>query len=258
VLVEFALVALGLYFLLAATLEFGRLFFSAQVLQTAADTGARELAHVPLSPTATFDAAMQDPVVRARIYSIDWLVVDLDTLPDLNEFFAGKPIINQQLRNLMILDTENGRRLLRYPGALVSDPGTPTGYSVRIPVINPDNSITWHDVVEEIRPEGATEGPFSLLAPSPNPFELRGFVALRINYPYQAATLSGYRANLADISGEPPNPNIDYPIEVNDATSAGTYTGSLGLGKQYVLLKAVRPYRKVISTQAIFRREVFQ
>jgi len=259
VLVEFAFVALVLYLLLAATIEFGRIFFSAHTLQTAVDVGTRELAHLPLPATSTFDAALQDPTVQARIYSQDWLVVDLDSLPsDLDAFWADKPVLNQQLRNLMILDTETGQRLLRYPGALVSATGTPTGYTVRIPVVDASNTVVWHDVVEEIKPEGAAEGPFSLLAPPPNPPELRGFVALRINYPYQAAALTGYRSNPANQPGESPMPNIDFPVETDDDAGPGTYTGPLGLGKQYALGKEVRPYRKVLSAQAIYRREVFR
>lgn len=263
VLVEFAIIALVLYLLLASTIEFGRIFFSAQTLQTAVDVGAREFAHVPLPPASTFENALQDPVVRARIYSEEFLIVDLDSLADnsLDAYWADKPILNQQLRNLMILDTEGGRRWLRYPGAIVDSSATPTGFTVRIPLLidsGGSETIEWHDVVEEIKPTGAATGPFSLLAPAPNPIEMRGFVALRVNYPYQAAALTGFRPNPTDAPDEPPNPNLDYSINADDDTRPGTYTGPLGLGKQYALGKEVRPFRKVLSAQAIYRREIFQ
>ena len=43
VLVEFALIALILYLILAATIEFGRALMAAQLLQQAADIAAREV-----------------------------------------------------------------------------------------------------------------------------------------------------------------------------------------------------------------------
>lgn len=44
VLVEFALIALILYLILAATIEFGRALMAAQLLQQAADIAVREVA----------------------------------------------------------------------------------------------------------------------------------------------------------------------------------------------------------------------
>ena len=59
VLVEFALIALTMYILIAAVIEFGRLMHGAQTLQAAADLAARELSRVPLSASLpTLDAAM--------------------------------------------------------------------------------------------------------------------------------------------------------------------------------------------------------
>ena len=40
-------------------------------------------------------------------------------------------------------------------------------------------------------------------------------------------------------------------------TVAGAYSGTYGLGTQYVLGREVRPFRRLIAAQAIFRREVF-
>src|SRR5580704_13775317 len=77
VLLEFSLVALMLVFLLAVTIDFGRAVHSAQVLQQAADAGARALAQMPLSATMTFEQALQDPTVRAQVYNDEFLRVQL-------------------------------------------------------------------------------------------------------------------------------------------------------------------------------------
>ncbi|MGA8351882.1 MAG: hypothetical protein WB773_29100, partial [Isosphaeraceae bacterium] len=77
-------------------------------------------------------------------------------------------------------------------------------------------------------------------------------VALRINYPFQAASLSA----TAPSSNWPPDPNFNY-IQPSDGTNTpGTYSGPNGLGDQFVFATNVRPYRRLISAQAIYRREV--
>ena len=53
-LVEFGLVALVSYLLLAAIIEFGRVLFAAQLVQDAARVGARELSLTPLGPQEPF------------------------------------------------------------------------------------------------------------------------------------------------------------------------------------------------------------
>ena len=58
VLVEFAVVAFVLTFLLGAMLALGFLFFSANVLQQAADVGAMEFARHPAAPVETFENAL--------------------------------------------------------------------------------------------------------------------------------------------------------------------------------------------------------
>jgi len=263
VLVEFALISLVLYLLLAATIEMGRMMFTAQATQTAADIGARELAKTPLPPGTTFDQFLfpqsgEDPSLaeaRARVYDRKYLVIPLD-----DNITPPLPLLNQQLKLLMIVDElPDGTRVRRYPGALEPLTDNAFGYTVRIPILKPDESgYDMVEVVEEIQPTGASEGPFSLVAPAPNPTDLRGMVALRINYPYQAATMTAFRPNPADVPGEPPNPNLDYPVLADDGDSAvGTYAGPLGLGRQFALGKEVRPFRKVISAQAVSRREVF-
>jgi TadE-like protein len=304
-LVEFALVSLVLYLLLAGAIEFGRLMVDANALQDVARVAARELAVAPISAGASFDDALTLDDVRRRIYDPACLVVDLAdpaVVSDPDGFLAALPVVNRELRTLMI--TEPSRpNLLRYAGALLSDgtgaqcsavgPGgqaAATGLTVAIPLINARDAtgmetITWVNVVEEIRTaQGCPErGPFKLLpydpnqdecGPDPNPVPDRGLAAVRINYPYQAATLSGFRPSspsdtdplppnwsnpiLADDGVESTNAPPGAPID-DDPSAVGAYAGPFGLGRQFALAgQTVRPFRKLISAQAIFRREVFQ
>jgi hypothetical protein len=72
---------------------------------------------------------------------------------------------------------------------------------------------------------------------------------LRINYPFQAATLSAYTVN---DSGQ------QAPVVTSEDGDVGPYAGADGLGRQAALGKTVRPFRRVLSAQAIFRREIFE
>ncbi len=312
-LVEFALVSIAFYLLLAGTIEFGRLMFDANALQDVARVAARELAMAPVRADATFDYALtcdaaDDPDclvdLKGRLFDPACLVVDLSdpaVAADPDGYFAAMPVVNRALRALMI--TEPSRpNLLRYAGALLvarsgeacsaigpNGQAAATGLTVGIPLVDSSNggqSITWVPVVQEIRAaqdaECPSRGPFSLIylaasdecgALRADPLPDRGLAAVRINYPYQAATLSGFRPSpptatdplppnignviLADDSGvqqtnEPPGSPID------DA-SIGPYAGPNGLGRQLAFAgKTVRPFRKLISAQAIYRREVVE
>lgn len=139
-LVEFAVVALVLYMLLAAILTFGHMLYVAQGLQSAADLAAREISRTPLGATMTFEEAIQAPLVKQRAFDPDLLVFDLDTLEG-QDFFTDVvgtwPLLNQQLATLMIVDRPDfdgdgkpDRRFIRYLGALLSDASTPSGYTV--------------------------------------------------------------------------------------------------------------------------------
>jgi len=288
-LVEFAVVSLVTYMLLAATLTFGYLIFVAQGMQQAADLGARELSQIPLDPELTFEDALQETTVQERIYSEDYLVFDLATLGTQN-FFTDVvptwPLLNQQLATMMIVDRPDldgdgnpDHELLRYPGTLLSNPATPTGFTVGIALVESRDgsgteTIRWVPVVEEIDTEQANDN----AGTNPDPFQvgpnpINGVVALRINYPFQSASMSSFRSNPAG-QFEPTlgNPNIANDggvVEtnaserpgglVNQALAGGsTYGGTYGLGAQEALGQVIRPYRRVISTQAIYRREVFQ
>ena len=279
-LVEFSLVALVLYLLLAASIEFGRAIFDAQAAADAARVAARELALTPLPAGATFDDALADPTVKARIFDPDLLVVDLDAFPPgtaLDQVFAAMPIVNRMLRPLMIEErvtiAGGDRNLLRYPGALLTSATSPTGLTVAIPEVvaranDGTETIRWLSVLEEIRPDPADplSGPFSVLSTGPD----QGLVALRVNVPFQAAALSGYMHQ----GGGTFDPNGTNVIVANDAgvaqvnaapgglvdadSSSPVYSGPFGLGQQLALGKTVRPFRKLVSAQSIYRREVFR
>ena len=314
-LVEFALVSLVLYLLLAGAIEFGRLMYDANALQDVARVAARELAVAPVRADATFDYALScdaaaDPGcfvdLKSRVFDPACLVVNLAdpaVAADPDGYFAAMPVVNRAMRTLMI--TEPARpNLLRYAGALLGDnsgdacsavgpngQAAPTGLTVGIPLVDSRGgggveSITWVPVVEEIRSaedaECPSRGPFSLVylasqdACGPldaDPLPDRGLAAVRINYPYQAATLSGFQPS-APTAVDPLPPNIANAITANDGDvqqsnaapgaqfddgAVGPYAGPFGLGRQFALAgRTVRPFRKLISVQAIYRREVFE
>lgn len=267
-------------------------------------------------------ALFSNSAVRTRIFDESYLVVDvtagsseLAAGQTLDDYFAAAPLLNRLLRPVMIyeevlLEGETiPRRLVRFPGALVrnGDTSAPAGHedlTVLIPVVrerggltgrgvpveNETLSIEWRSVVEEIRAASLVDatvfyGPFSLLQPTgatpPTGFE-PGFVALRLNYPFQAASLVGFQYQHADNSidgqaalGEeglrnlpvgaddsgvvagvtPPAP---YQLVATANAGFGPNAGRLGMGRQAAFGGVVRPFRRVLSTQAIYRREVFE
>ena len=230
--------------------------------------------------------------LKARVFDPACLVVDLDdpaVALDPDGFFAAMPVVNRALRTLMI--TEPSRpNLLRYAGALLSDgngmacsavgpngQAAPTGLTVGIPLVDSRDpsgveSITWLPVVQEIRAaqdaECPSRGPFSLVylagqdecgALAADPLPDRGLAAVRINYPYQAATLSGFRSSPpTDIDPLPPNisnfitaddggvqqNNVAPGAALDDSGAIGPYAGAFGLGRQFALAgRTVRPFR---------------
>ena len=245
--------------------------------------------------------------LRARIFDPACLVVDMSdpaVAPDPDGFFAAMPVVNRALRQLMISEPSRPQ-LLRYAGALLSDDSGagcsaigpngqagPTGLTVGIPLVDSRGpggveSISWVPVMQEIRAAADADcpsrGPFSLIylanqdACGPlaaDPLPDRGLAAVRINYPYQAATLSGFQSPLAtDTDPLPTNiANViladDGSVQqntvapgspVDDPFAVGPYAGTFGLGRQLAFAgRAVRPFRKLISAQAIFRREAIQ
>jgi hypothetical protein len=301
VLIEFALIALILYLLLAAVIEFGRAFYSAQAVQSAADVAARELARVPLPADISLTKALDDPVVRSKVFDPRLLVIDLDNLEidgtpavgtddaaKLDYVYARMPIVNQALRPLMIFEAFDGRNLLRYPGQLQTkgpETGLPpprfeTGLRVVVYQIlsvgaNGAETIKPVPVLEEVD-AGSDPSLFSVRNPNS-----RGVVALRINFPYQAAALSGFRDTdpttlgpdkpldpvIADDSAVTVQTNPNYMPDgaaaegANPADDASLrpYKGQYGLGQQAAFAgKTIRPFSKLLSGQAVYRREVLE
>ncbi len=326
-LIEFALVALVLYLIVGAALTFGLWIYAAGQIQQAANVGARELSQTPLPFDATFETALNTPVVRQRIYDDRWLVIDLDQLETTNpnyNFFEDvvpeMPLLNQQLASLYIVDRfdhDNNPatgeiRLMRYPGALLTrdepisspaltgKPWVAQQYAVQIPLViertagqsgGGGERIRWVNVVEEVDTEDL---PDDNAGENPDPFSLentnqdmRGVVALRIHYPAQSAWLSSYqdRGVVATNAGNP-NAAADSSVVItnggNQAGSlverqltgtnssgesiyTGTYGGKYGLGIHGAMTSpeltgsaaGIRPYRRVLVSHAIFRREVF-
>ena len=290
---EFAVVALALYILIAGALTFGSLFYSAQGLQTAVDSAARELARTELPATQfTLEQVIRGNAndepelseVRKQWFDEHYLVLNLDSLqgrPTLRDLIADLPLLNQQLVPLMISDTVGGVRVLRYPGAVFTDSDSsddpsdppPSGFRVSIPlIVSRDGlgaeTIDWIPPVEEIDSES---NPDPFLASSPS----RGVVALRLNYPVQSAAMSSFRVDPTN----PFEPNIGNVNLANDGSvtvvdqdgytpsgmdgtasdnAFGPTSGTYGLGKQLAFGTEVRPFRKVISVQAVFRREVYR
>ena len=141
--------------------------------------------------------------------------------------------------------------------------------------------LEWVAPVEEIRVDHdedsgtPREGPFKLsydVAPALESFQ-PGMVALRVNYPAQSTTLlnrtNGQVGGTIVIAGDTtlaagastgcysvsaPSPRISPASGVAGSNpNAGLY----GLGELEALTRVLRPYRKVMSFQAIYRREVF-
>jgi hypothetical protein len=312
-LVEFAVVCLAVYLLLAAMLTFGLWLYSAQGLEQAVDVAAREISRTPLPAavisngsssggTMTLAYALtgdwtQDPSltpVRQQVFDDNLLVLTIDSNQsgtggltfNGGHLIGDFPIVTQQLMPLMINDQVNGQQLLRYPGAMfqssqqgyTSPSGIQSsGYVVRIPVVSAPTAsgagqsiINWLTPLEPILDSNGVDA-FAVNATTVS--GLSGTVALRINYPYQSASMSSYvpPANPASPPGPPANPVV--PVLVDNASSAappgvggpvasdfqyGPYAGANGLGEQAAWGTTVRPYRSVISPQAIYRREVYQ
>ncbi len=214
------------------------------------------------------------------------------------------PLVIQQLMPIMINDQivpwgasggtsgAGGIAVLRYPGAVFTDPNPDSslnppasGYLVRIPnVAAPEypgtamDTVSFDDTndndraVQEIVPSGtSTTTPMDLASAQ------RGVVALRINYPCQSASMSGYQtvpdptqqptvypvvpisAGYTAGGGAPEPAGVGGGME--SVYEFGPYAGEESLGRQAAwagLANNVRPYRRVLSAQAIYRREVFQ
>jgi TadE-like protein len=230
------------------------------------------------------------------IFDQRFLAIDLDTyIPagmTLDEFFGTLPIVNRALRPLMFFDTIDvggqPREFLRYPGTVVQldNSSAPYVYTVIVPEVTYAGSsstiVRWLPVIQEIRSAGPgtltslaawEESPFHASSPE------GGIAAVRVNVPFQAATAGGRSldtndpqelfatgfqnaviatqtvnsaTNLGDIVG-----SQSALLQSHSSSIAGAYAGSFGLGSLQILGDEVRPWRKILMAQAIFRREVF-
>lgn len=281
-MVELALIAFLGYFFIAFLLTFGQYFYSGQIVQQAADLAARELSRTPLPANATFNDLISDPMspFSQEIYSEDFLVIDVSAwvgsgmtiLEYLDTLSPPMPIVNKALVPLMYVERIGGTTYLRYPGALIDRGGG--NFTVAVPIITNlpltgGETIVWSRVLEEIpSANDPVNGSFPLSS------SLGGVAAIRVNYPYQSGTMSQHGENPMG----PFTPTIGLPVEADDSSvtvtgtlptggtavdstggaPGGVYAGEFGLGKQQARGKVLRPYRRVITAQAIFRREVFE
>lgn len=283
VLVEFAFIALAFYLLFAGTFEVGRMVFTSQLLQNAARVGARELALVPLPPTYTFERAIGVDVpigslnpadlenvlnVRRSVYDPGLLAYRVNNPDTLQAELDGWPALNRMLLPLMIRETINGDDWLHYPGVLISDAfNTPghDGVTVAVPQVierpsNDSEIIRWVPVVEEVKADGV--GPFSALSTAPQ----RGLVAIRINYPFQAATLVAYHDDPSTpfpndavlANGTVTQENAPPGAILPSGGETGVYSGQFGLGVHLAHGDSVRPFSRFLTAQSMFRREVFK
>ncbi len=279
VLLEFALIAGILFMVLAFTMDFGRAVYSAQVTEQAADHIARELAVMPLAADFDFDPPstnkLGDPDVNtalknAGIYSEDFLVIDLskqgnlyllDYLDSLNI-----PTGNRLLVPLMIMmDSQQNPNIpansqwLVYPGAIVPSTtgASSTGFTVRIPTVKygPNGTETVSPQIEWLHVVEIDAAMFKLSG------KQRGVASVRVNYPFQAAAISGRYRDPNNPDAPPASPQDAY-IAASDPLPpgqvGGPYSGADGLGQQAAFTKTVRPFRRIVSGQGVYRREVFQ
>ena len=306
VLVEFAIISLVLYLMIAAVLTFGSALWVGQNLQQVVDVGAQEIARLPLPADAELGLSVERPLstapiaadsadFRGEIYDERHLIIAPVQLAGrtLLEYADEElPLINRLLIPLLIWDPAYGDDgAWRYPGTIVLNTERSID-TVLVPIVdNTAGTVQWVAPVEEIQVDHdgdistATIGPFSLVQPPagdlPSNF-VPGVVALRVNYPFQSAAMSSFGRSPAGDD----EPNIDLVISADDSAltpaalsryalvvgsnayvdgQPSTHAGRYGLGRQIALpwnrdnirQYGVRPYRRVISTQAVYRREVF-
>ncbi len=287
-LVEFAVVSLVVYLLLAAILTFGQMLYSAQSVQQIANSAAREISRTPLKPDAELMDVLysSDPstyatsggtAARKSLFNPDLLQYPISPGEDLLNTVRTWPVINQLLFPLMVpanLDpTTSQATYLVFPGAAqCRDTSGETSAASRtvwcVPKVTARaadgaETIEWVPVIEEITPHA-----FSLASTASQP----GMVALRVNFGYQSPVMSAYPpsqtwppeptggpygANDGEVTTSPVGnytPNGQPPMD----SIGGTYSGTYGLGSQQAMTISVRPFRRLISAQAIYRREVFQ
>lgn len=246
------------------------------------------------SPVPEAGNLFADDAFKTQIFDEQFLVIDLEQVSDLNAFFADLPVINQLLRPLMVVDRTilegTSRQLLRYPGAIVRNTGRNDsnngGLTVLIPIVTSRSeagnevSLEWRAVIEEVR-DSAGVGHFSLSGSSQGIGP--GMVSLRVNYPFQSAAAIAFQyrrrsdgsvtGNVEEVLGSdvdnipvlatdpaltPPAPYELVADPVDPTGQSSAHSGQLGLGQLQALGTQVRPYRKVLTGHAIYRRESYR
>lgn len=280
-MLEFAVISVLLYGFLAATLTFGLLYFNHQAVQTAADLAAREISQTPLPAGISFEDALQHPRVKERIFDEDFLVLDITDWASGNSGLGlyqyidqviDPPMVNKALYPVMIRHDFNGRSFLRYPGALVESSTAPSGFTVVAPIVVGRGADGAEEVylARVLQPiAGAPIVPGDPLVDAfPITSPQRGIVALQLNLPYSSTTLVGGFDNtrssrfLADdaavsvVGGSLPPGGVGL-FDPFGSDDGHPYAGLYGLGRMFSQ-GAVRPYRHMVTTRSIHRREVFE
>jgi hypothetical protein len=266
VLAEFALVASVLWMLLAGALDLGRALATANRLDAAARAAARALAVAERPAGETLAQAL----AGAGVFDPGYLVLDLARLDPsqpqycgltLEELLPTLPLLNRMLIPTMIHEHVGDRLLLRYPGALLARSDAPASpcesdLTVALPLLEPDGAaLRWVPVVEEL-------APFAWDPARPE----SGVAAIRIRYPFHALALAGSLGIGAPAAPAEANPgernalaNAALPVGVPVGAAAegiDPYGGAQGLGHRWGGALAIEPYRRMLSGEAAYRREV--
>ena len=288
-LLEMAFLIPLIVILIGGTISFGLFFFQANVTQQAVDVGAQEISRFPFPPEGTLGLGdlnidtsdptilANDPQFKEQIYDEQFLFIRDDewvnTFPSFNAFVAELPLLNRLLVSVMIRDSSFPEGVTRYPGAVVTNSAGEE--TVLIPIVAYDfatgaeSLVEWVAPVEEILTSSGN-GPYSLDATDPSTSFMPGMVAIRINYPAQSATLANRTGVSAEVITDADDASIsdgdtgsNYSLAVGAESGVADTTihsGRFGLGRQAAFLReaGVRPFRRVLSVQSIYRREVFQ
>lgn len=215
-----------------------------------------------------------------------------DSLPLLNRLLIPVMIRDNQMTRYpgTIVQNAEGEETVLIPLVeyrVSGSPSTGSGQFAGEMLAAGETIVEWVSPIEEIRVDHDGDastprtGPYALDSSDDatlTSFQ-SGMVALRINYPAQSTTLLN-RANL-DTSSDDTLGN--YIVIVGDTqlqagATTGCYSisspsarispatneagsnpnaGEYGLGELVALTRIIRPYRKVLTAQAIYRREVF-
>ncbi len=256
---------MALWLLVAGIVELGRALAISHVLQNASRLAAREMALMPGAGGLDFGQAL------GLVFDPAHLVIDVacaDSQPGgagLEGYIEGLPVLNRALAPVMVHDeivagVAGTVRVLRYPGELLTGlPGDAGACNrdltvgIPRPIDEDATRFEWVPVVEAV--------PGFNFQPGPSPGD--GTAAVRINYPFQSVAFAAWRPSEVDpesgrvltysaIDAGPIAIEGTMRYDDNDLAAVGTP----GLGQLEMLGRSVRSYRRVLSGQAAFRREL--